>query len=638
MQAPGSLEHRPSVHRSSRHRRSLIGGIAAGALVIGTLTACSPVEPPAVPDTPSPTSTSAAPAAPQAVKGEPSSQATSASPVVEAEAKPAGEAKTLVRAPKSVRVSGTLMMVHPESADQVSEEARAEVAADPTADAPAKDLSLFNGGALLATDGDGPLIQLDSSVVGSDAETGQEFSGEITLSDAEQQLVQRKIDADGGVSESAAVELLNTEAEQSGERLDVSGTVALLSDADEAADGASELGAAAGATAAAKVKKKRHTAHVFYFKNKKRKGYSKRTLIKMVKNTGSYWRSQTAGKITSIKVKDFDYTKKRFNYCNQAALWKYAAKRFKKSSRYFTKGAHHLVVFVDSGCGRGLAGLGIIGSLHKGGPIWVDLAYKSRTNMANPNSAVKTTGFNIAAHEIGHNLGLGHAQARVCSPSSGMSGAIDSAVTWKRDPGVGGYRSLRAKAPCEDVEYGDNWNVMGSSATVKPPALGMAQKWALGVMPSGGIRQVSRSGGVQQTFTLKSAGTSSGLRGLKVDGGKSGTLFVEYRNSTGWDSGWGLTGNAFYAMWGDNGQGMMNNGVHVLKGYTKSKVKKRGKWRYTGYKRSSVIMARQSFGPGYEGQAHGLFPGKSLTPYGTGVTITTVSMNATEAVVRITYR
>ncbi|MBN9612826.1 MAG: hypothetical protein J0H64_05105, partial [Actinobacteria bacterium] len=226
--------------------------MTAGVLVLGTLTACSAPTPDTTPETPS------AAAAPQPVEKtavESASPETSVSPVQQVQGEPAAPTKVLKKAPEAVPVSGTLMVVQPESAELVPEKARAEVAADPASDAPAKDLSSFQGGVLLATD-DGQVIPLDPEVVGDDAESGQGFSGEITLTDDGKQLVQGRIDDEGAISEADALETLSTEADKRGEQLVVSGSVT------------------ASSVAASGVKAKRHTAYVVYYKNKRKKAYS----------------------------------------------------------------------------------------------------------------------------------------------------------------------------------------------------------------------------------------------------------------------------------------------------------------------------------------------------------------------------
>src|SRR6218665_1462219 len=146
----------------------LISGLAAGALVLGALTACSPVDTTKSADSPKASTQATAETGASGTQAAPSPQgqqsADESSTVQQPGGSPAvrvseatGATPALKEAPSSLPVSCTLMVLHSEGAEQVTAEAREAVAADPTADAPASDLSAFDGGVLLAT-GDDQLI------------------------------------------------------------------------------------------------------------------------------------------------------------------------------------------------------------------------------------------------------------------------------------------------------------------------------------------------------------------------------------------------------------------------------------------------------------------------------------------------
>jgi hypothetical protein len=109
----------------------------------------------------------------------------------------------------------------------------------------------------------------------------------------------------------------------------------------------------------------------------------------------------------------------------------------------------------------------------------------------------------VVAHEIGHNLSLGHGQVRECTGSR-----VDAKTSMQADPQTG-LRVTKPVSPCRDLEYGDAWNIMGVSVGGVTPALSIAQKAALGVLPSGSVKTVNASGGRTQTITISRAGNNS---------------------------------------------------------------------------------------------------------------------------------
>lgn len=596
--------------------QTYLGGILAGVLVMGALVSCSPgalpatdsrassVENPGVQNTaPGDPADVAGPAVAPVVQREAVAAAERAGIVVVDEVEPVTTPKTLRKTPATIPVNGNVVVVHGESQDQVPAEELAKLESRDDAAAPPAPGTL-DGGVWLATD-EGALLPLADDVLGESAETGQEFAGEVVLSGAAQEMIESRIATAGDLPTATALSETASIATQGGESVIVSGAVS------------------APTTAAATVTK-RHSAYVFYVPAYPAR--SEASITNIISDTGTYWKNQSDGKVSGLTIKGYKRgsTSLARYACDFSGLWEYAAKQFGHSPNFFMKDGRHLFVFVDSGCGSGTAGLGTIGSLHRGGLVWVDLYYKKDLD--------------VSAHEMGHNMGLAHSQVRICG-ASGLTGRIDSATSWQWE-GRPFQAQKPATSPCRDVEYNDYWSVMGGAFVAKPPALTIPQKEAIGILKSGSMKRVSTAGGVTQEFDLAPSGLNAGLMGLKVATSGSGTLYVEYRTSAGQDSGLNLNGpGEFYDLNGGS-YGYLREGVRVLKSYPKDRYRHQKKWHSRNYARSTVLAARDTLNSdaGHVGQVEGLRPGQTLLPQGNAVRFTVLSSDAASSKVRVEYR
>lgn len=240
----------------------------------------------------------------------------------------------------------------------------------------------------------------------------------------------------------------------------------------------------------------------------------------------------------------------------------------------WTERANHSLVLVvppNGSCGHGLGSLG-----------------------DNPNSPgvlyVSDLGQDVLAHEVGHNMSLEHADALVCTGRS--DAAHSGASSWANG--------------CSQFAYGDGQDIMGIDDSGSDSALlSTPQALSTRMLPASASVSVGRS---TTTVTLRPLASGAGVRVARVRNQATDTdYFVEYRTAAGRDA-----SNA----WGQA------TGVRVL--------------RVNPSTGETVMLDASPTGRGGEGDRdHALRPGQSLRSYDGGVTITTVSANSTQAVVRV---
>jgi hypothetical protein len=185
---------------------------------------------------------------------------------------------------------------------------------------------------------------------------------------------------------------------------------------------------------------------------------------------------------------------------NYSALWNEAAAKF-PGVTFSSSTSNHLIVILP-GCSGG--GLGTVGtSLASGG--------KSALAIADDGAD------QIGAHELGHNVGLGHANIEYCDAGGGNC-AID--------------------------EYGNAYSVMASVLagpnSPDPSALDTVYRQALGLTSATELRSITLPYGAPQAVTtsvhLAPREATTGTRGVEVTDPVTGQkLLVEYRSGTGRD-------------------------------------------------------------------------------------------------------
>ncbi len=208
---------------------------------------------------------------------------------------------------------------------------------------------------------------------------------------------------------------------------------------------------------------------------------------------GTRWWSEESGTsfgtASTVRYDSALDATQRCGFANPWTLWSEAGRRFPDGT--FDQPGNHLLVVVDDTCNG--VGVGTVGrGMDDGG-----------SSTQKESASIFTATF---AHEVGHNLGLNHANLE----------SLD---------GQGG-------------EYWDLYSPMGlaigSSQSLDPPALDSEYRAQLGLLYTGEVEVVGS--GTSVTRTLAARGSSTGLRGMEVRSPDGTSHWVEYRSGGGRDA------------------------------------------------------------------------------------------------------
>ncbi|KPN18389.1 zinc-dependent metalloprotease family protein [Arthrobacter sp. Edens01] len=302
-----------------------------------------------------------------------------------------------------------------------------------------------------------------------------------------------------------------------------------------------------------------------------------------ITSANNYWRSMSNGRLSmSIASERVHYSSTANANDDYAVMMNKIAKELKWVDNPYTA----LVVFVPTADLKSGGYGGILG----GG--WTVGGTAGRILMPAPSSFTN----NVVTHEVGHVLGLLHANSLQCTNGHQDVGS-----------GNGGRWTDGA---CSSREYGDTTDLMGS-AQYNQPVIN-SYFWDAGSFGRGNEIADAGRAGTPRTYTLRPWGGTAANRAVKFTDPQSGdTYYIELRQPAGYDQ---------YLQSGPSG----NRGVKIVK------ADKANSWAVN----SLIIPPSTRPFAGYYNGNHAWQAGQTFTTH-TGTTVKINSVSASSASITV---
>jgi hypothetical protein len=337
-----------------------------------------------------------------------------------------------------------------------------------------------------------------------------------------------------------------------------------------------------------------------------------------VAHANTYWSDQSGGGIGFTLDKTLPWYQSTYSCktnSGSAALWNQAMAKAKTAGFVPGKNNHLALFFPSNANCAGSIGLGTIGgSVNQGGLVWV-IGTDSQVAQAS------------LAHELGHNMSLGHADWAACPSVNPLVGRRFDKINYNDEPE---YDSQGPFVDCEELYYGDVTDVMGfglGSPFGTGGALSSPNAIRSGIWPSDAWATAPVA--VDTPYTLQPVSGHSGLRSVVVQDTDGQLYFVEYRNQTNEDAApSGFCGyytcSAFPEPDAANAIVFDSPNVRILRFEPEYFA------GYPGY--DTFVIGRNYYGAGYTG-AGTFWTGGSV---GVGMKIEVVSVSGSSASIKIT--
>ena len=243
----------------------------------------------------------------------------------------------------------------------------------------------------------------------------------------------------------------------------------------------------------------------------------------------TYWKEVSYGR-TSVSADVYGpFTLPHPYSCSDTTAMQNDAITMASATVDFSQYTRIALIFPESTCAFG--GLGYVGCggattqiNHPFSVVWIPIM---------PTYNTLTPLWGDLAHELGHNLGLGH--ANTLDFGTITLGPLDYQATNPGTVGDSGAKSAAGAITAVNTEYADQFSVMGNAWNSPGPYSAEHRVQILGWIPPSDTQTILGAG----SYSVAPAENNSGLRALRVlrDAGTSSWLWLEYHQpSTAYES------------------------------------------------------------------------------------------------------